>query len=338
MIHAPAVGSNNAGGASTSNNEIIKKKYGLLIKLTCPVCKNNDPDIVEDYAKGDLICRGCGVVLGDRIIDEHSEWRTFSNSESTGADPNRVGGPTNPLLREAALSTTIGKGAKDTGSLSKLQNRNALGSGDRNLLAAFSEIGRMVDRLGLPQTIHDKANELYRMMDDRKPLRGKSADGMMAAALYMACRIDGTTRQFKEIAILTSNVTKVDISRCYKTMKDSLSDYISLQTITSEDFITRYCSELKLPLDVKKSAEHVSKTAQDMGIVSGKSPISVTAASIYMVSQCSTEKRSQKEISNISGISEVTIKNTYKDLYNHRESLFPANSPFISKISSLPSP
>jgi len=44
------------------------------------------------------------------------EWRTFSNDRSGSFnDPSRVGGPENPLLDGADLSTTIGPG---TGSAS----------------------------------------------------------------------------------------------------------------------------------------------------------------------------------------------------------------------------
>eukprot|EP01132_Coremiostelium_polycephalum_P003136 gene3136-3920_t len=326
---------NTANTASSSNNG--KKKSNLTNKLWCPECKDNDPDIVEDYAKGDLICRGCGAVLGDRIVDEHSEWRTFSNSESTGADPNRVGGPTNPLLREGALSTTISGKGKESSSLTRLQNKSALGTGDRNLLAGFKEIGRMADHMGLPQTVQDRANELFRQIDDKKTVKGRSADGMLAASLYIACRLEGVSRTFKEISALTNNVSKKDISRCYKFMKENLPQFVNLTTISSEDFTTRFCANLRLPNDVKKASEHVSRVAMEMGIVAGKSPISVTAASIYMVSQLSSEKRTQKAIADISGVSEVTIRNAYKDLYAKRDSLLPPNSPFLNQLATLPS-
>ncbi|KAM9994819.1 hypothetical protein ACTFIY_000997 [Dictyostelium cf. discoideum] len=311
------------------------KKQSFYNKLWCMVCRIQDPDIIEDYAKGDLICRGCGVVVGDRIVDEHSEWRTFSNSESTGADPNRVGGPINPLLRDSALSTTVGKGSKDSGTLTRLQNKSALGTGDRNLIAAFKEIGRMADHMNLPQTVQDRANELFRFMDDKKSTKGRSVDGMVAAALYIACRQEHLSRTFKEIAALT-NVPKKEISRCYKIMKETFASVLNLQTISSEDFTSRFCSTLKLPNDVKKGAEHVSKMAMDMGIVAGKSPISVTAASIYMVSQLSPEKRTQKQIADVSGVSEVTIRNAYKDLYAKRDQLIPADSPYFSQVQYLP--
>jgi len=72
---------------------VVVPKKGLNFRLLCPDCQNAVPNLVEDYASGDVICRDCGSVLMARVIDTHSEWRTFA-SEPTGAgdDPSRVGG------------------------------------------------------------------------------------------------------------------------------------------------------------------------------------------------------------------------------------------------------
>ena len=49
-------------------------------------CKLSDP------RAGDIICRTCAVVIGERCIDDGAEWRTFVDDSSNGrADPNRCG-------------------------------------------------------------------------------------------------------------------------------------------------------------------------------------------------------------------------------------------------------
>jgi len=313
------------------------KPANLNVKLYCPECKKDDPEVVEDYAAGDMICKDCGLVLGDRIVDEHSEWRTFSNSDGNGHDPNRVGGPSNPLLKDAGLSTIIGAGPGGAAaSLSRWQNRGALNSGDRSRLNAFKEINRMAERMTLPLTIRDRANELYKQVDEQKSMRGRTSDGMTAASLYIACRLEKVPRTFKEICALTK-VSKKEIGKCYKFMCKTLE--ANLDTISTNDFMRRFCSNLNLNNEVMKAATHVSKQAMNLGIVAGKSPISVTAAGIYMVSQLSQEasqKRTQKAIADIAGVSEVTIRNAYKDIYPYREQLLPPNSEFLQNINNLP--
>lgn len=100
------------------------------------------------------------------VIDVGSEWRTFSN-EKANADPSRVGGPENPLLNGSDLSTLIGGGKGDAAfdefGVAKYQNRRALPSGDRALMAAIREISQMADRINLPKTIVDRANNLFKV-------------------------------------------------------------------------------------------------------------------------------------------------------------------------------
>lgn len=109
--------------------------------------------MVFDHAAGDTVCSECGLVLESRSIDETSEWRTFAD-DSGDHDPNRVGGPVNPLLADAALSTVISRGANGSSgdaSLSKLQNRG--GDPDRALVLAFKTISTMADRSAFTRLI-----------------------------------------------------------------------------------------------------------------------------------------------------------------------------------------
>lgn len=101
------------------------------------------------------------------MIDVGSEWRTFSN-EKSGVDPSRVGGPENPLLSGGDLSTIIGPGRGDASfdsfGVSKYQNRRNISSTDRALINAFREINTMADRINLPKTIVDRANNLFKQV------------------------------------------------------------------------------------------------------------------------------------------------------------------------------
>lgn len=112
----------------------------------CTDCKMNT-EVVFDHSSGDTVCRECGLVLEAWAIDDTSEWRTFAD-DSNDHDPNRVGGPINPLFADAALTTIITQvpyGSKgDDLNLSRLQNRG--GDPDRAILLAFNTISLMADR------------------------------------------------------------------------------------------------------------------------------------------------------------------------------------------------
>merc|ERR1719187_2913497 len=266
---------------------------GRFNEVCCP--HHPDAHLIEDYRAGDQICSECGLVVGDRVIDVGSEWRTFSN-EKANSDPSRVGGAENPLLNGSDLSTIIGPstgagGGFDMGG-SKYQNRRSMSSSDRALINAFREIGNMADKINLPKTITDRANVLFKQVHVTKALKGRSNDAIASACLYIACRQEGVPRTFKEICAV-SKVSKKEIGRVFKLILKTLET--SVELITTGDFMSRFCSNLALPNSLQKAAMHIARRAVELDLVPSRSPISVAAAAIYMASQASANPKEHKE-------------------------------------------
>ncbi|CAA3013114.1 transcription initiation factor IIB-2-like [Olea europaea subsp. europaea] len=184
----------------TLKNQVIFTSGGCksisMSDTYCSDCKRNT-EVVSDHSAGDTVCSECGLVLESRSIDERSEWRIFAD-DSGDHDPNRVGGPVNPLLADAALSTVISRGPNGSngdGSLSRLQNRG--GDPERAIVMAFKAISNMADRLSLVATIKDRASEIYKRLEDQKCTRGRNLDAIVAACIYIACRQEGKPRTVK---------------------------------------------------------------------------------------------------------------------------------------------
>jgi len=93
-----------------------------------------------------------------------------------------------------------------------------------------------------------------------------------------------------------------------------------------------------LPTSVQRAASHIALKAVELDIVPGRSPISVAAAAIYMASQASDEnsKKTQKEIGDIAGVADVTIRQSYKLMYPRAAELFPEDFRFATPIEQLP--
>ncbi|CAC5424140.1 TFIIB [Mytilus coruscus] len=243
----------------------------------------------------------------------------------------------NPLLDGGDLSTMI---ATDPTSMSydehgkpMYKNRRTISSADRALINAFREIGNMGDRLNLPKMIADRANNLFKQVNDGKALKGRSNDAIAAACMYIACRQEGVPRTFKEICAV-SKISKKEIGRVFKLILKNLETNVEL--ITTGDFMSRFCSNLGLPTSVQKAATHIARKAVDMDLVAGRSPISVAASAIYMASQASADKKNQKEIGDIAGVAEVTIRQAYKQMYPRAHDLFPADYKFHTPVEQLP--
>jgi len=312
-----------------------RRSHGGGSRLSCP----NHPrtPLTEDYRAGDMICPECGLVVGDRVIDVGSEWRTFSN-ESNGTDRSRVGGGENPFLDGTDLSTMVGSdrasgSGLDLQGYARYQNRSGISGSDRSLLNAFREITTMASRINLPKTITDRSNQLFKQVHDQKSLKGRSNDAIASACLYIACRQEGVPRTFKEICAI-SKIPKKEIGKCFKLILRSLE--ASVDIIQSEDFMSRFCSNLGLSSTIQRAATHIARKAVELDLVPGRSPVSVAAAAIYLASQASATKKSQKDIGDIAGVADVTIRQSYRSMITRAAELFPKDFAFDTPIERLP--
>ncbi|XP_065876823.1 transcription initiation factor IIB-2-like [Euphorbia lathyris] len=295
----------------------------------CPDCKRLT-EVVFDHAAGDTICSECGLVLESHSVDETSEWRTFAN-ESSDHDPNRVGGPLNPLLADAGLTTVISTTNTSSksndllsASLGKWQNRAS--NSDRGLIQAFKSIAAMADRLGLVTTIKDRANEIYKKVEDQKPLKGRNQDAILAACLYIACRQENKPRTVKEFCSVVNGATKKEIGRAkefiVKHLEVEMGHSVEMGTIHAADYLRRFCSNLGMTNQAVKAAQEAVKKSEELDI--RRSPISVAAAIIYIITQLTDDKKPIKDISVVTRAAEGTIKNVYKDLYPHLLQIVPS--------------
>ena len=189
--------------------------------LMCRDCKEFPPNIVEEFASGDMVCGSCGLVLGDRIVDTRSEWRTFSNDDQGNDDPSRVGDGANPLLNGSQLQTSIAFGDGGSGrgrDLHRAQNKATHDKATKSLLAAYKEIGALCDAWNIPRNVSDTAKHLFKMVNDAGAFRGKSQEAIIAGCIFIACRQCSVPRTFREIFALTK-VSKKDIGRTFKTLE-----------------------------------------------------------------------------------------------------------------------
>ncbi|CAA0813224.1 Transcription initiation factor IIB-2 [Striga hermonthica] len=175
----------------------------------------------------------------------------------------------------------------------------------------------MADRLGLVATIKDRANEIYKKVEDQKPLKGRNQDAILAACLYIACRQEDKPRTMKEICTVANGATKKEIGRAkefiVKQLELEMGQSVEMGTIHAADFLRRFCSHLGMTNQAVKAAQEAVQTSEELDI--RRSPISIAAAIIYIITQLSDDKKLLKDISLATGVAEGTIRNSYKDIY-----------------------
>jgi len=287
-----------------------------------------------------MVCGSCGLVLGDRIVDTRSEWRTFSNDDQGNDDPSRVGDGANPLLNGSQLQTTIafGDGSARSRDLLRAQGKSSADKTTKGLLAAYKEIGAHCDAVGIPKNVSDTAKHLFKLVDDAKAFKGKSQQAIIASCIFIACRQCKVPRSFKEIVTITG-VGKKDIGRTFKLLEKFFSsargksnaidghytagdEYKSTTSTSAKDLCIRYCSQLGLKEQkFIKVSQGLAEKMSSVGDLAGRSPLSIAAACIYMASHLLGKGKTPKEISGIAGVSDGTIRTAYKYLYQERERL-----------------
>ncbi|KAL8874079.1 MAG: hypothetical protein Q9174_000550 [Haloplaca sp. 1 TL-2023] len=323
-------------------------RENLTMHLICKDCKEDPPNIVEDFAAGDTICGSCGLVLGDRIVDTRSEWRTFTNDDQNTDDPSRVGDGANPLLNGAQLQTGIAFGGANGKSrdLSRAQNKVTHDKSTKVLLAAYKEIAALCDGMGIPKNVSDTAKHLFKIVNDENAFRGKSQETVVAGCIFIACRQCKVGRSFQEIFALTK-VSKAEIGRIFKAlekfflarnekMKEAIeeaggiadphgSGFKAVDATTAKELCVRYCNRLSLSQKCTMLAQDIALKVDTTGLLAGRSPISVAAACIYMASWLVGEGRSAKDVSSIAGVSDGTIRNAYKLMHPSKDDLVKAD-------------
>ncbi|KAJ1665408.1 hypothetical protein IW140_003377 [Coemansia sp. RSA 1813] len=142
-------------------------------------------------------------------------------------------------------------------------------------------------KLEVPEGIWSEAQELYdrvkvmKKVQNRQPICKRHA--IHAALMFILCRNNGYPRTFAEICA-AGNVTKREIGMYYNLMKQVLGkEYTSTMRAKPSEFLQRWCTVLELPSWIAAAATRVYDRADEMAIVQGKCPISISAASLWLV-------------------------------------------------------
>jgi len=302
---------------------LSKKEGGVRQRLLdkCPECGSSN--LVHDYDTGETVCGDCGLVLYEQMMDKGPEWRAFTQEEK--ASRSRVGVPTSYSVHDKGLSTAISQVDRDAFGrklplstrlqmwrLRKWQIRSRVHSSvDRNLAQAMAELDRLSDKVYIPPPIKEKAAVTYRKALDKGLVRGRSIAAIAAAALYAACRGTGTPRTLREIAE-ASLVDKKDVARCYRLLLRELDIHMPIADPLT--YISKIAERTGISGKTQGIAIQILREARKKRAAAGKDPMGLAAASLYIACLKNNEKKTQKDIAEAAGVTEVTVRNRYKTL------------------------
>ena len=281
----------------------------------CPECSSIH--LTYDDQKGEIICNECGLLIEEKMVDTgHDVGGQFDKNEKKG----RGGAPLSIQKFDSGLTTNVGE-ISDIYKLEPGQTRKFLRlkkwqervstSIERNLRLAMAELRRVASFLNLPTVVREESSRVYRFVLQRGLVRGRSMESVIAACIYAACRSYNIPRTLDEIAT-ASDVPRKEIGRTYRFIIRKLK--IKVKPSSPKDYISRFSSILHLSPKAQNHALKILKKADISELTSGRGPAGIAAASLYVAALMNDEKKTQREVADVAGITEVTIRNRYKEL------------------------
>ncbi|MFP3166907.1 MAG: TFIIB-type zinc ribbon-containing protein [Candidatus Nanopusillus sp.] len=280
-------------------------------ELKCPVCGSTE--FIYNEKTAELVCAKCGYVI-EEVPYLGKEYRTINTEDAEKL--SRTGSAMRYTNIPSMISTEIGKAeSKDedltlSRKLKKWQQRST-SSYERNLKLAQQELRRISSFLQLPKQVEETALKLYLDAVEKGLIRGRSVETVIAACTYIACRIHDVARTIDEI-VKASNIHKKELGRTYKHLLQALK--IKIQPIDVTEYVHRFSSLLNLPPEVISTAIDIVNKAKESDITAGRGPAGVAAAAIYLACVKHGIQKTQKDIAEVAGITEVTIRNRYKEM------------------------
>jgi transcription initiation factor TFIIB len=281
----------------------------------CPEC--GSVDLTYDSHRGEIICNNCGLIVEEKMIYTGQETGgNFDKAEKKG----RGGAPLSMQKFDKGLTTNIGETSdiyklepsklRKYMRLKKWQERVST-SIERNLRLAMADLRRVSSFLSLPNVVRDEAARVYNHVLQRGFVRGRSMESVIASCIYSACRSYNIPRTLDEIAA-ASDVERKEIGRTYRFIMRKMG--VKAKPSSPKDYISRFGSILHLSPKTHSDALRILQKADTSELTSGRGPAGIAAAALYVSALLNDEKKTQREVADVAGITEVTIRNRYKEL------------------------
>ncbi len=284
----------------------------MYTKKRCPECDSTR--LKTDRERGEMTCQGCGLVVEKNMIDFDKEWKDFDDSEGKRA---RAGAPLTYTKHDLGLTTQIGnyndlKKVKQKDKflrMMKWQYRST--TMEKNLKLALAHLKQISSFLKLPASVEEETARIYNQVVKKGLTKGRSIEPLIAGALYIACKKCDIPRTFKEIKE-ASGCNKRDVMKSCKLISRSLSLKFTPTDPTS--FVSKFANQLNITPETESNALKILEEAEKKGVINGKISLGVTAASLYIATMLNCERKTQRDIAKVVGVTEVTVRKRYYDL------------------------
>ena len=300
----------------------------LEIEICCPECKSA---IVDDFQNGERICSGCGIVVDEQMADYGPETKTVNLEDKMRLA--RASGHTTFAQHDMGIATEISVGSTDFSgkkinssisnqmqNLRKWQQRVRVTSPrERRLTNVLGKITETCESCNLSKNVVETASKIYRSLDGKNiEVKGKSVISITVAVVYMACKQCDVVRSLEEICKNVCMAKDVKAksklaAKYYRNIVLEMGQAIT-PTVTMDKYISKIANLTKAEPRVERLALEIAEKTNVQGITDGKTPNGIASAYLYIGSILLGQTVLQRDMSSVSGITEVTIRNRVKEI------------------------
>jgi transcription initiation factor TFIIB len=298
----------------------------------CDCCQS----ILSISEEGFLICRNanCGIIYKE-MLDHSAEWRYYGAEDNQKTDPARCGMPIHPYLKESSFGCKVlnnGPYSYEMRKIRRYTEWQSMPYKEKSQYDDFQLITMMAQQSGIPKMIIDDAIKYYKKISDSDlSFRGDNRDGIIAASIYISCRIHNFPRTSKEIA----EIFHLDDTSATKGCKNAVSIIDNLEKDMDDlektkfnktkpcDFVDRYCSKMSINKELTKLSLFICMKIDKMNLLVEHTPHSIAAGVIYFISQICKLNIKKEEMEGKIKISEVTINKCFKKLEKIKDEIVP---------------
>lgn len=255
---------------------------------SCTNCGSSEID--TDPSRGDAVCMGCGSVLENSIIvsDIQFEENAHGGSRAIGQLISMDGGSS---VHVAGFHHGTGKESREL-----------------TLMKARRKIVQVSERLRLNQHCIDMAFNFYKMALAKHLTRGRRSSHVIAACVYMVCRIENTPHMLLDL----SDVVQVNVYELGKTfLKLTSALCINIPAIDPCLYITRFAYHLEFgdkTHEVSMTALRMVQRMKRDWMHTGRRPSGLCGAALLVASRLHDFNRSIRDLVRIVKVCETTIR------------------------------
>ena len=300
----------------------------LEIEISCPECKSA---IVDDLQNGERICSSCGIVVDEQMADYGPETKTVNLEDKMRLA--RASGQTTFAQHDMGIATEISIGSTDFSgkkinsslsnqmqNLRKWQQRVRVTSPrERRLTNVLGKITETCESCNLSKNVVETSSKIYRSLDGKNiEVKGKSVISITVAVVYMACKQCDVVRSLEEICknVCVPKDVKAKsklAAKYYRNLVLELGQSVT-PIVTIDKYISKIANLTRADPRVERLALEIAEKTDVQGITDGKTPNGIASAYLYIGSILLGQTVLQRDMSSVSGITEVTIRNRVKEI------------------------